>query len=256
MKKMRIGIIGGTGGIGRWFAHFFQKEGFEVHVSGRKSGPDFPTLSKKCPVVVVSVPISVTVQVIERIGPLLPETALLMDLTSLKEGPVKTMLGFTRAEVVGLHPLFGPRIKSLAGHSIVFCPARAGNWFPRIKALFIKNQARLIETTPKHHDEMMALVQGLNHLNSILLGLTLGRSGVDLEELKQYATPMFKTKLEILKKIFSRNSRLYAEIITRNPHIHKVLGGYMESLSELKEWIDCTDGEKIQKRLDKTKLVF
>jgi prephenate dehydrogenase len=256
MKKMKIGIIGGTGGIGRWFAHFFQKEGCEVYVSGRSRGLDFQALAQKCPIVVVGVPISVTVTVIERIGPLLPETSLLMDLTSLKEEPVKAMLKSTRAEVVGLHPLFGPRIKSLAGHGIVICPARPAYWVPKIKALFQKNQARLIETTPEHHDEMMAFVQGLNHLNSIILGLTLGRSGVDLEELKHYATPMFKTKLEILKKIFSPNSRLYAEIITRNPHIHKVLGGYMESLSELKQWIDRMDGEKIQKRIDKTKLVF
>jgi prephenate dehydrogenase len=256
MKKIKIGIIGGTGGIGRWFAHFFQKEGCEVHVSGRSSGPDFSALAKRCPVVVVGVPIGVTVQVIARIGPLMPETSLLMDLTSLKGEPVKAMLESTAAEVVGLHPLFGPRVKSLAGHTIVFCPAREGNWFPHIKGLFQKRQARLIETTPEHHDEMMAFVQGLNHLNSIILGLTLGRSGVDLGELKQYATPMFKTKLEILKKIFSRNSKLYAEIITRNPHIHKVLGGYMESLTELKIWIDCMDGEKIQKSLDMTELVF
>ena len=59
---------------------------------------------------------------------------------------------------------------------------------------------------------------------------------------------------DILKKIFSSNSRLYAEIITRNPHIHKVLEGYMESLSELKEWIDRKDGENVQKRIDRTKL--
>jgi prephenate dehydrogenase len=256
VKKMKIGIIGGTGGIGRWFARFFQKEGCEVAVSGRSSGPDLSALAKKCPVVVVGVPIGVTVPVIERLGPLLPETSLLMDLTSLKGEPVKAMLESTAAEVVGLHPLFGPHIKSLAGHSIVICPARPAYWFPKIKALLQKNQARLIETTPEHHDEMMAFVQGLNHLNSIILGLTLGRSGVDLGELSQYATPVFKAKLEILKKIFNRNSRLYAEIITQNPYIHQVLKGYAESLSELKEGIDLRDGEKVQSSIDKTHLGF
>lgn len=29
-----IGIIGGTGGMGRWFADFFEKEGHPVLVSG------------------------------------------------------------------------------------------------------------------------------------------------------------------------------------------------------------------------------
>lgn len=256
MKKIRIGIIGGSGGIGRWFAHFFRKEGCEVLISGRSSGPDYPSLARQCPVVLVAVPIGVTGQVIERIGPLLPETSLLMDLTSLKAEPVQAMLKASTAEVVGLHPLFGPRVKSLAGHNIVFCPARPGLRFPPIKELFQKNKAGLIETTPEHHDEMMAFVQGLNHLNSILLGLALGRSGVDLEELKHYSTPIFKTKLEILKKIFSPNSKLYAEIITRNPHIPRLLEGYAESLSELKAWVDSQEGEKIQKKIDRTRLAL
>ena len=254
MKKIKIGIIGGSGGIGKWFARFFQKEGCEVHVSGRSSGLDLSALARKCPVVVVGVPIKVTCQVIEQVGPYMPEESLLMDLTSLKEAPVKAMLKSSLSEVIGLHPLFGPQIKSMAGHNMVLCPARTRQWLPWIKNIFQKNGARLIETTPGHHDELMALVQGLNHLNSITLGLTLSRSGFDLEELNQVATPILKTKLEILKKVFSQNSRLYAEIITQNPHIPKVLKDYKESLAEMKKWIDKKDSENLQKRIESTKL--
>lgn len=254
MKKIKIGIIGGTGGIGRWFDHFFQKEGFEVIVSGRSIGPDFQALARLCPVVVVSVPIKVTCQVIEKVGPFMPKESLLMDLTSLKEEPVKAMLKSSPSEVIGLHPLFGPKIKSMAGHNIVLCPARTRKWLPWIKNIFLKNRARIIETTPRRHDELMALVQGINHLNSITLGLTLGRSGFDLEELKQFATPILKTKLDILKNIFSQNSRLYAEIITQNPYLPKVVKEYGESLSEMKKWIDRKDSENLQKRIEGTKL--
>jgi len=254
MKKIRIGIIGGTGGIGRWFGHFFQKEGFEVLISGRSLGPDFQTLARTCPVVVVSVPIKATCRIIEQVGPFMPKDSLLMDLTSLKEEPVKAMLKSSRSEIIGLHPLFGPKVKSMAGHNIVLCPARTRKWLPWIKNIFLKNRARLIETTPRYHDELMALVQGLNHLNTITLGLTLGRSGFDLEELKQFATPILKTKLDILKKIFSPNPRLYAEIITQNPYLPKVVKGYGESLSEMKKWIDRKDSENLQKRIENTKL--
>ncbi len=254
MKKIRIGIIGGTGGIGRWFGHFFQKEGFEVVISGRKVGPDFQTLARLCPVVVVSVPIKVTCQVIEQVGPFMPKESLLVDLTSLKEEPVKAMLKSSRSEIIGLHPLFGPKIKSMAGHNIVLCPARTRKWLPWIKNIFLKNRARLIETTPRHHDELMALVQGLNHLNTITLGLTLGRSGFDFEELKQVATPNLKAKLDILKDVFSQNPRLYAEIITQNPYLPKVVKGYEESLSEMKKWIERKDSVNLQKRIEGTKL--
>lgn len=252
MKNPRIGIIGGTGGIGRWFAHFFEKEGFEVHVSGRSSGPDLPTLARRCPVVIVSVPIKVTCLVIEQVGPLLSERSLLMDLTSLKEQPMKAMLTASSSEVIGLHPLFGPKVKSLTGHSIVLCPGRTRKWLPWIKGIFLKKEARLIETTPRHHDQLMALVQGLNHLNSITMGLCLERSGVDLNELAAYTTPMFKSKQALLKKIFSPDSRLYAEIITQNPHVRQVISHYRESLSQLKTLIDRKDSEKLEKLIDST----
>ena len=254
MKKIQIGIIGGTRGLGRWMARFFTKEGFPVQTAGRTSGLDLPTMAQQCPVVIVSVPIGVTGQVIRAIGPHMPKESLLMDVTSLKAEPVKAMLASSCSEVIGLHPLFGPRIKTLKGHNIVLCPVRSRKWLPWVREIFIKNGAILIETQPDHHDACMALVQGLNHLNSITLGLTLAGSGFGLEELQQYATPILKTKLDILKKIFSRNSRLYAEIITLNPHIQKVVTNYMNSLSELKELIDRKDSRSLQKRIENTKL--
>lgn len=256
MKHIRIGIIGGTGGIGRWMERFFKKQGYPVQVSGRTTGMDLPTMARECPVVIVGVPIGITEEVILTIGPYMPKESLLMDLTSLKTGPVKVMLASSNSEVIGLHPLFGPRIKTLKGHTIAFCPVRSQKWLPWVKEIFSKNGAAMVETTPEHHDECMALVQGLNHLNSIALGLTLGKSGLDLEDLKQYATPIFKTKLNILKKIFNGNSGLYAELVSQNPHIQKVLQGYMESLSDLKKWIDRKDNRTLQKRIDSIKLVF
>ena len=252
MKKINIGIIGGTGGIGKWFARFFQNQGLKVQISGRKTGPDLPTLVKQCPVVIVSVPIQATRRMIEEVGPLMPKDSLLMDLTSLKEEPVKTMLKSSKSEVIGLHPLFGPRIKTMTGHNIVLCPARTQHWLPWVKHLFIKNKARLIETTPRRHDEWMALVQGLNHLNSIILGLALDRSGFSFEELSQVATPIFKTKLGFLKKIFLQNPRLYAEIITLNPHIPDVLQVYVDCLKELKKQILKKDSDQILKQIEGT----
>jgi prephenate dehydrogenase len=249
MKKYRIGIIGGTGGIGRWFAQHFQKEGFEVQINGRTTGPDIPALVRQCPIVIVSVPIEATVKVIKQVGPLMPEKSLLMDLTSLKEEPVKAMLRSSRCEVIGLHPLFGPEIKALAGHNLVICPARTKKWLPRIMAIFKNGQARIIETTPSRHDEWMAAVQVLNHLNTITMGLALKRSGFDLKELYPVSTPAFNGKMDLLKKIFGPNAGLYAQIITHNPYTGQVFKDYQQSLSELKKWIDHKDSEGLQQRI-------
>ncbi|MFB3925338.1 MAG: prephenate dehydrogenase/arogenate dehydrogenase family protein [Syntrophales bacterium] len=245
MKKTRIGIIGGTGGIGKWFARFFEKEGYTVHVSGRNTGMTMPEMAKTCPVVIISVPISATCGIIEKVGPLLDEKSLLMDLTSVKTEPVRSMLLFSKAEVVGMHPLFGPDIDSLSGQNVILCPARTGKWLPWITGILERNLAAVTITTPEKHDAMMAVVQGLNHLNTILMGLTLRNAGVNPSELERFSTPLFRMKSAAVEKIFARNPRLYAEILTSNPNIHKVLDLYEENLSRLKSLIGKNDAEGV-----------
>jgi len=187
MKDLAIGIIGGTGGIGKWFAAFFAGEGYPVHVTGRSAGMSLPELAAACSIVIISVPIAATIEVIREVGPLLPEDALLMDLTSLKEEPVRAMLAASRAEVIGCHPLFGPDAPSPAGQNIVLCPARGGRWLDFLQGIFVKNGARVTVTAPAEHDRMMALIQGLTHLETILMGLTLLDSGVEPSELAAFS---------------------------------------------------------------------
>ena len=69
MKKIRIGIVGGTGGIGRRFAGFFQDAGFPVRTAGRASAPDLPAMARESDILIVSVPIDATPDMIRRVGP-------------------------------------------------------------------------------------------------------------------------------------------------------------------------------------------
>jgi prephenate dehydrogenase len=241
MKDIQIGIIGGTGGMGGIFADLFRQEGYTVHVSGKTQGLDMPTMAETCQVVIVSVPIDITVEIIGEIGPLMSKDALLMDLTSLKTEPVKAMLHSSPSEVIGLHPLFGPGINAIAGYSIVLCPARTEGWRLWVRDILKKHGAAIIETTPERHDELMALVQALNHLNSITMGMVSKEWGEDLTDLQRFATPMFATKLEIIREIYTNNPRLYAEIITLNPHIEKILDLYGRTLSEVATMIKAGD---------------
>jgi len=241
LKDVEIGIIGGTGGIGKWFASFFEKEGYAVHISGRQTGMGMKEMAIKCRAVIVSVPIGITCEVIEQIGPFMPEESLLMDFTSLKEKPVKSMLRYSRSEVMGCHPLFGPDIESIAGQNIVFCPGRISEWSDWPMGLFKNKGARIIEASPEEHDKMMAVVQGLNHFDTIAMGIAIKESGVDILKLKSFSTPLFKTKLDIIEKIFNSNSRLYAEILTLNPYLNSILDQYEKNVTALKELVKNRD---------------
>ena len=251
MNKFAIGIIGGTGGIGRWFAAFFRGEGYPVHVAGRKEGMSIPELADRCRIVIVAVPIAATLDVIRLVGPHLPEDALLMDLTSLKEEPVRAMLEATTAEVIGSHPLFGPDCPSLADQNIVLCPGRGNRWLEWTERLFTKNGARVMVTTPAEHDRMMALVQGLTHLDTILMGLTLRDSRVEALALDAFSTPVFRAKRAIVEKVFGARPELYAGLLAGNPNMQGILEIYERNLSLLKELVLNHDAEGLAALLKK-----
>jgi len=243
-----IGIIGGTGGMGKWFASFFQQEGYSVQISGRRTGPDPRQMAAACPVVIVSVPIAATDAVIREVGPSMPRDSVLMDLTSLKEAPVRAMLETSVSEVIGLHPLFGPRVASLDGQNIAVCPARGKRWLPWLKDIMEKNGAHLVETTPEGHDKMMALVQGLNHFNTVVMGLTLAGTGVSPEDLRCFSTPAFRERLDHLSRIIAHPD-LYARLIADNPHADKLLTLYRNNFDELEALLHGGDVPALTKMI-------
>ncbi len=256
MNAIQIGIIGGTRGMGDWFARFFRQEGYAVHVSGRNRGMDFAEMADTCQVVVVSVPIGATGAVIEKIGPHMRADALLMDLTSIKQGPVKAMLEKSVSEVIGCHPLFGPHIDSPAGQRVVLCPVRTEKWYSWLKAILEKKGATVVETTPEIHDRMMALVQGLNHFNTIVMGLVLSKAGESFSELCRFATPAFQAKVELIQKVFCQNPTLYAEIVSVNPDVHQHIEACENIAAELKKLICQGNAADIAKMIERHAAFF
>lgn len=250
MKDAVIGIIGGTGGMGRWFADLLQQEGYTVHVWGRKSAMSIGDLVKLCNVIVVAVPISSTAEMIKTVGPLIDKGKLLMDLTSLKKEPVELMLAATPADVIGCHPLFGPQLTDISGQNVVLCPARGGLWLTWLKNILEKNSLVVTEKTPQEHDEMMAIIQALNHLNTISLGLVLAETGLDITEISKFSTPIFQTKMKIIKKVFTHNPGLYTDIISQNPATGKMLDLYEKILADIHALVKPGDGTKLKQAIE------
>ncbi|MBN2255917.1 MAG: prephenate dehydrogenase/arogenate dehydrogenase family protein [Deltaproteobacteria bacterium] len=251
MSDCVIGIIGGTGGIGRWFSRFFAEEGFTVHVSGRNNGMGIEEMASACHVVIVSVPIGATEGVIRAVGPVMPRESLLMDFTSLKREPVACMLEASRSEVMGCHPLFGPDVSSMRGLNIILCPARVDRWMNWAHHIFERAGAVVTEATPDEHDRFMAVVQGLNHFNTMMMGLAVKDSGLDNSALKRFTTPLFDAKMSIVEKVLTGNMRLYMEIITHNDHFMKMLALYERNIAAARECMEHHDVERLAELFEK-----
>ncbi len=86
--------------------------GYQVRILEKEDWPHAPELMKDAGMVIVSVPIHVTEQIIAKLPPL-PEDCILVDLASVKNGPLQAMLASHTGPVLGLHPMFGPDSGSL-----------------------------------------------------------------------------------------------------------------------------------------------
>lgn len=249
MKDITVGIIGGTGGMGRWFADLLQKEGCPVHIWGRKSAKTISELTVLCNVIVIAVPISATAETIKKVGPSVTEGSLLMDLTSLKKEPVELMMSNSKADVIGCHPLFGPGVNDASGENVILCPARGKRWLSWLRNILEKNGLVVTEETLEKHDKIMAIVQVLNHLNTISLGMTLKETGVSLKEISKYTTPIFQAKLGIIKKVFTESPGLYADIIANNPDSDKMLNLYENALTDIRQLLKSGNAAKLKDAL-------
>ena len=251
MKKIKAGIIGGTHGMGKWFARLLKKQDCTVYVSGRKTKLQANDLARLCDVVVVAVPISATADIIRQVGPRLTKDQLFMDLTSLKKEPVKLMLQNSPADVIGCHPLFGPQLKDVSGQNVIVCPGRGKKWLAWLNGVFKKNKMAVWKATPEKHDKMMAVVQALNHLNTMTLGMAISQMKITPAETNKFTTPIFRAKMDIIRKVFLESPALYVDIITGNPQIGKILGQYETVLKDIGAKIKSGNRIKSKETLEK-----
>ncbi|PKM92455.1 MAG: prephenate dehydratase [Euryarchaeota archaeon HGW-Euryarchaeota-1] len=221
--KPLIGIIGGTGKTGSQFKKFFEEAGYEVMVSSRKTSLKPEELAQKADILIYSVPIKDTIDIIMKTAPFAKPGALITDFTSVKTQPVEAMLRYApeSCEVVGMHPMFGPTIKSLNNQIVVLCKCRGTKWYAWLKNFLEKNSAVVKETTPQKHDKIMSVVQGITHFSSLVTARAIEKSGLSLKETLDFASPVYKLQLYTIGRILAQNPELYASIQMDNPEIRR-----------------------------------
>jgi prephenate dehydrogenase len=254
-----IGIIGGTGRMGHWFETFFQRAGYQVLISGRRTRLTYAACVKKSDVVLVNVPIKNTVAMIKQIGKSVRPGQLLVDNTSIKTQPVQAMLGVAKkgVEVLGMHTIFGPSVESVAGQNVVFTPtSTSGELAQEFKNIFFKYGANVTVTTPEHHDKQMALHQNLEHFSKIVTAQILAEHFPNVNELAAYASPHSRATLHTIQRILSGDPELYAEIQAFNLQGPKLIENFVKSAAKIAKVIRKKKVSEVVKQLKKTAQVL
>jgi len=256
IESKTIAIIGGKGEMGTCIATLFNDLGHHILISDMDTAETPEEVAAKSDVVIVSVPIESTQEMIHRIAPLVREDALLMDVTSIKALPMKAMMNSCKGSVIGTHPLFAPSVHSLQGQRVVLCPGRGDEWFDWLKQMFLARGLVLMESTPRDHDRAMSVVQVLVHFSTEVMGQTLAKLGVGIEETLQFTSPVYLIELLMTARHFAQSPELYASIEMTNPDTPKVTQAFVETALQLQSVVAGKDRETFIRMFDQASEFF
>ena len=259
IEPRTIAIVGGHGGMGRCFDRLFTMLGHRVLLVDRDTKLTGPEAAAEADVVIIAVNIESTVDVIESIGPACRPEALLMDLTSIKQAPVEAMLAASDCTVIGTHPLFGPSLHSLQGQRMVLTPARTvgdTDWQTWLTDMLSAVGLTLLDSTPEAHDRAMAVVQVLTHYSTEVLGRTMQRLDVSVQETLNFTSPIYHMELLMTARHFAQSADLYASIEMSNPNHDEVMRTFRESAAEIHDAVADGDREAFHAMFDEVGAFF
>ena len=257
--NMKIGIIGGSDGLGKTLIYYFRDE-FDVTITARdhKKGRNVASeanvgyiesnkeLASISDILIISVPINHTADVIKEVAPFMKKDSLMIDVTSVKEEPLKAMEESLdkNVEFIPTHPIFGPRTTELDNQVIVLTPTDKGKWYDKVYNYLSSKNMRIIETTAEHHDYMMSVVQVLTHFSFISTASAMEKLKVNITETEDYESPIYNLMIDMIARIVSQNPYLTYYIQSMNNNGENIRNAFSEAVLELRDAINNEDSDK------------
>ena len=249
-------IVGGNGGMGRIFASYFENSGYKVYSFGHRGWDKAPTYLKNAKVVIVSVPIDITIDIIKQLSPMLRKDQILCDFTSIKGPIVEAMLKYHQGPVLGLHPMFGPDVKSLVKQVIVTVPERDESESEFLVEQFRIWGACICKCKASDHDKAMSIIQALRHFTTFAYGNFIQKLGPNLQQLQDLSSPIYRLELMMVGRLFAQDPRLYADIIMSSKQNYELIENFVKSISQDLLTIKDADVDKFTQDFLKTRDFF
>lgn len=271
-EDIKISVIGGTRGLGKWIAEQLRYDNFDVTITSRNKDSGMKVAKKlklnytddnikaieNSDIVIYSVPIEYMVDTIAQTAGYAKPGSLLIDVTSVKMQPSDALSKYAPdgVEILPTHPMFGPRISSLDGQVVILTPIedRCNMWYSRVYSYLKEKSAKIVVSTPEEHDKTMSVVQGLTHFSYISIASTIRKLGVSVKKSRDFASPVYSLMLDMISRIVSQNPYLYYSIQKSNnqtAHSREVLIGEMRYLADLV--LDSNEDEFVENMIKSTR---
>jgi len=236
----KVVVVGGAGALGDRFVSLFLRSGYEVVVLEQHDWPQAEAICANAVLVLLAVPITLTVQLINKL-PALAANCVLADITSIKQQPLNAMLQQHKGPVVGLHPMFGPDITNLVKQVVVVCHGRDESQYRWLLKQLNVWGAELAVKQAAEHDSAMQLIQAMRHFSSLVYGVHLAGENADLNELLQLSSPIYRLELAMIGRLFAQNAELYADIMLSSGEVAALLERYQQRFTALLQLLKAKD---------------
>jgi prephenate dehydrogenase len=220
VKSVTVGIIGIKGRFGQLLRPFFEELGCRVIGSGRtkeSTGLSSFEVVEQADVVVISVDIFETPEVIRSVNAASRPDQLFMDVTGVKQPAMEAMLE-SQAQVVGLHPMFRPEVP-FEGQTVVVCAERLDlpHWKTWVMNVLTATKSRLKWCGPHQHDQFMTTVQVLPHEATLTSAVLIAESGISVSESLGFTSPFYRLLFSLMGRLLGQNPEMYTSVMVENP---------------------------------------
>lgn len=193
-----------------------------------------------CPIVILATPIRTLKALCIEIAPHVQKRALVIDVGSVKIKPAQWLLESMPPEVSILctHPLFGPQSahKGISDLEIVVCPVRVAHLMPIIRFLEKTLDLKVSQTTPEHHDETLAAVQGLTHMIAKVMS---GLGPLPTE----HTTRSYDLLMKGVGLVSGDSDELFFSIERDNPFASDIRKRFFKEIEALRLRLEAKDSE-------------
>jgi len=236
----KISIIGVNGKMGKWFANYFHKMGFEVigfDTNGEikekfiTKGSSLVGAILKTDYVILCTPTKNTPEVIRLIAKEMKHGSYLIEISSQKSKTAQTLIKTpSKINPICIHPMFGPGIKKIDGKNIIIVPVKdVKKELEVTKLLFPK--ANFVTIDAVEHDKKIAVILGLTHLINIAFANILAKDEkISLTEKMSGTT--FKIQKIIAESILTESPELIETIIS-NPEVRRYGEEFWKDIGKL-----------------------
>jgi prephenate dehydrogenase len=145
----------------------------------------------------------------------------------------------SKAQVLGMHPLFGPTVSSLHNQTVILTPARCGGALSmRLPGILRAEGANLVVMDPDAHDRLMAVIQGLTHFGNLCIADAIRRTGTDLATALGATSPVYRIQMGLIGRLLSQDPDLYGDMLQLNPHVPPVLASFEAAAADLRRRVE------------------